>query len=682
MAKRKKPIKLKKERVVLGDILPYETPIIFSNRHFYEFLVENKVELTNSGLFWKKDDDALDKIMKLVCGNYLSDICDDGDNRKGKIKEERIVTVPFQYKISHKETSFRELNVVHPVNQLQLIRFYQKYKELILYYCNVSPFSIRKPGRVATFTRYKDKKNKRRTAHDHEHQTVEEFGKEYKNVKTFFSYKKYSNIYRFYESYMYHQAEKRYDKLLKFDISKCFDSIYTHSITWAITNKEIVKDHVKDQILNFTFGGEFDTLMQKLNYNETNGIVIGPEFSRIFAEIILQRVDFNVSKLLKKEGALHKRDYEVYRYVDDYFVFYNDEKTKDLIIEMFQLELKKFNLYFNESKTKTYEKPIITELTIAKKRISDLLNKNLKYKIEIVDEDTEEEKKYSIYVSSNKLITDFKTIIKETKTSYKDILNYTLASIDRRILALIKQYDKIPEEDPKAESKFIKACLEILDLSFFLYSVTPRVNTTIKLSMILMKLVKYLKGDKDFVSENEDIIFKKIYDEISQVLSKKINKEYTQVETLYLLLILSELGRDYRLNEKTLLKYFKIEKDGNGDYVYSYTLNYWSITVLLYYMKNTKRYDDLRTSLEKHIKDKFEAANQKKISGNAELTFLLLDLIACPYLDNSFKQDLLGYFGINSHQNQIIKKRDYWFIKWTNFNFEKELNTKRSQEVY
>lgn len=685
--KRRKPIKLKKERVILGDILPFETPIIFSNRHFYDFLVENKVELVADKISWKKDDEALNKIIKIVCGNRLNSISTNGEINSSTIKKERIVTIPFEYKISHKENSFRELNIIHPVNQIQLIEFYQKYKELILYYCDLSPFSIRKPSRVATFTTYKDKKSKEVVAHDHEHEIVEEFGKEYKNIKTFFAYKKYSNIHKFYESYMYHQAEKKYDKLLKFDISKCFDSIYTHSFTWAITNKEIVKDYVKDQILNFTFGGEFDTLMQKLNYNETNGIVIGPEFSRIFAEIILQRIDFNVSQLLRKEEIVHKRDYEVYRYVDDFFVFHNDEKTKDKIIEIFQLELKKFNLYLNENKTIPYEKPIITELTIAKNRISDLLNQNLKYKIELIDENEEtERKRYSIYISSNKLITDFKTIIKETNTSYKDILNYALAIIDRRVLSLIKQYEKIPKDELKSksklESKFIKACLEILDLSFFLYSVTPRVNTTIKLSMILMKLIKFLKGNEAFSPESKDIVFKKVYDEISQVLAKKINKEYTQVETLYLLLILSELGRDYRLNEKTLLKYFKIEAKESGTYEYSYTLNYWSITVLLYYMKNIKRYDNLRLSLKDHIKEKFNSVNAKKINSNAELVFLLLDIIACPYLDSAFKSDLLNYFGIDSHQSQIIKKRDYWFIKWTNFNFEKELNTKKSQEVY
>ncbi|MFN8135210.1 MAG: hypothetical protein U0Z17_08290 [Bacteroidales bacterium] len=56
-----------------------------------------------------------------------------------------------------------------------------------------------------------------------------------------------------------------------------------------------------------------------------NGIVVGPEISRIFAEIILQNVDINVLNILEKEGRKYEVDYEARRYVDDYFIFSNDE---------------------------------------------------------------------------------------------------------------------------------------------------------------------------------------------------------------------------------------------------------------------------------------------------------------------------------------------------------------------
>jgi len=230
-------------------------------------------------------------------------------------------------------------------------------------------------------------------------------------------------------------------------------------------------------------------LMQDLNYGETNGIVIGPEFSRIFAEIILQQVDKSVVELLKAREKYVFRDFEIYRYVDDFFVFFNDEETKNEILTLYKLQLKEYKLHFNDSKTKLFEKPIITEITIAKQKISDLLNKHFAFKIKDKLVDVEEgedgegvesvlERKYSIYVSSNKLITKFKTIVKETRVDYKDILNYTFSSMDRKVSKLIKDYSKI-ENKEQVEKAFIQSLLEIFDFVFFLYSVSPRVNTTI-----------------------------------------------------------------------------------------------------------------------------------------------------------------------------------------------------------
>lgn len=577
MRLKKKYISNKKERVILSDVLPYELPVTFSNRYFYRFLIENCIELDGKTIKWNKKDLILTEIIKLLFGlnDKNIEISDEYITLKNR---KELITIPFNYKILHKEKDFRDLTIIHPLNQLTLIEFYEKCKELILYYCNVSPFSIRKAHKVAKLTFYKDKTHLESLAYDQEHNIVEEFEREYENLKTFFVYRKYSNIYKFYESYQYHRCEKKYNKLYKFDIANCFDSIYTHSITWAILNREIVKNNLDKS--KRTFGDRFDTLMQKLNYNETNGIVIGPEFSRIFAEIILQKIDINVLYRLEKQGIFHKVHYEIFRYVDDYFIFYDDERVKEDILKEYRLQLREYKLCISDLKIESFEKPIITGLTRAKQQISDLLNKNLIFKkleqngLE-GDKSTENEDRYSMYVSSNKLITRFKTIIKEKNISYKDILNYTLACIDRKVLKLAKTCDKI-ENKKKHESKIVKAVLEILDFTLFLYSVAPRANTTIKLCLILSKIIKFAKNEEHFNYDNRHLIFKKIYDDISFILNKNRSHEHIQVETLYLLIMLKELGKEYKIDQHVLCNYFNInseKKKCQSD------LNYLSITV-------------------------------------------------------------------------------------------------------
>lgn len=683
MKRKRKQINIKKERVVLSDVLPFELPITFSNRHFYNFLTKNEVAVSDKTISWGNPDPSFEVIIKLLFG---FDKDEPVDNRHIKIKGGEFKTIPFNYKISHKDKDFRELTMIHPKNQLAVIEFYDKYRELILYYCNISPFSIRKPHKMAKLTYHKDRTHIEKLAYDHEHKTAEEFDKEYENLKTFFAYKDFSNVYKFYESYRYHRCEKKYNKMIKFDISRCFDSIYSHSITWALMNKEIVKENNNIILSKKTFGGQFDSLMQNLNYGETNGIIIGPEFSRIYAELIMQKIDFNVFHKLKKKELIYKIDYEIFRYVDDFFVFYNEDNTKDRVLTEYRHQLKEYKLFVNDSKTIILEKPIITEITIAKLNIADLLNANLSFKFpekskeKESNENDEIEKKYSFYISANKLITRFKTIIKEANIPYKDVLNYTLACIDRKTLRLIKIYSDI-EDKGEQQGKVTKAILELLDFTFFIYCVSPRVNTTIKLCLILSKLIKFAKLKENFNHDNKHLIFKKIYDDIFLVLRKNKNSEYTQVETLYLLIALKELGREYRLDETVLCKYFEVDLDKR---TCEYNLNYFSISVLLFYIENKVRYNKFKDVLKEHIKKKFEMVPKKIRLKTTELTILLFDLLSSPFIDRDFKSDLLDFYGITdeNEQNQVADNERYWFAKWDNFDFVKELEAKKSQEVY
>ena len=302
-SKLKLPIKYSIERAVLSDVLPYETPIIFSNRHLYDFLINHKMkfDFEDNSFSWIdcKDENSIQKVVRIL---FDANGASARNNRRLNSRGKEFRKIPFNYKITHKEKDFRDLAIPHPKSQVELISFYERYKELILYYSKESPYSIRKPDNIAKFVYSNDNtyvENK-----GDEDDFVEESGKEYKSLKTFFTYKRFSNIYKFYEHYTYHRAEKKYNKMTKFDIAKCFDSIYTHSLSWALSDKEFVKEYNDSK----TFAGQFDKFMQNSNYGETNGIIIGPEFSRIFAELILQSIDKRIEKILREEKKYLPQD--------------------------------------------------------------------------------------------------------------------------------------------------------------------------------------------------------------------------------------------------------------------------------------------------------------------------------------------------------------------------------------
>ncbi|BFM73313.1 hypothetical protein JUNP496_3017 [Acinetobacter baumannii] len=110
--------------------------------------------------------------------------------------------------------------------------------------------------------------------------------------------------------------------------------------------------------------------MKGAYHGNTHGIVIGPEFSRIFAEILLQSIDVAIKNKLRNEmGIKEGVDYVIKRYVDDYFLFYNNEQTSNLIFECIVEELSKYRLFCNESKSIRTTIPFITGITIAKHEI-------------------------------------------------------------------------------------------------------------------------------------------------------------------------------------------------------------------------------------------------------------------------------------------------------------------------
>lgn len=689
MAKRRIALTHRKQRSILTDMLPFEVPPTFSNRGFYSFLKKHRIEFEDGCLHWASGIPGLDSTIGLLFG-FKADvvikphIATAWGSTKARssvpIGACRMDTIPFNFRIAH-NLDGRTLSVVHPRNQVQVASFYANHSALIIYYTSLSPFSIRRPVSVAQYAFFKDK------LHEQKLETiasgVEEEDREYEQLGSYFVYREYRNIHRFFESYKYHRCEKKYDAMVQIDISKCFDSIYTHSLPWAVMGKAQTKFDLEKS--KSTFGGRFDALMQNLNHKETNGIVIGPEFSRIFAEIILQSADLDLEARLKKPpGLIHKTDYEIFRYVDDYFVFYNKESTKFKVIETLQETLKATKLNINPAKMREYTKPIITEITIAKERVSSLLNLEINPIVENkeIEGNTEPVKKFSCSINSNRLIIRYKAAIKESNVDYGHILNYSFAIIENKIDNIIKCY--LDSDKAKLDSKKLVYALEsILDFAFFAFSASPKVNHTIRICRMISTCVNFLSLNK-FSYDLKHVLFKYIHDNIIMQLEKNTMSVHREVENMYLLIALSGIGKEYWLPEDSLAKHFLItENVDTGEYDRIGFLSHFSITVLLSYIKNKKRYDKLRHFIEAHSVKKLQLM-KAHCPNDAEAVILLLDMITCPYIADATKVALGGVFGLNAGELAAVQNtNDHWFTAWADkFDLAKELDAKRSREVY
>lgn len=673
MTKKKKALSINfpVARVVLSDVLPYEVPIVFSNRYFYKFLCDHQIRTDGKKIYWRSDgnDNALGRLIGMLFGvPRLSSIRDCSVDLNGNHD-----SVPFVFFTTHKKDKLRHLALMHPKGQMQVIDFYDKYRDLIIFHTGKSEFSLRSPRRVAGCTYIDNRSQIERQ--DKNDALVEMNGENYENLRSFFVYERFSNVFKFYESSEYIRSECDFKKLTKFDISGCFDGVYTHSLSWAIYGKDFAKKE-RVKITRNSFAGDFDRLMQRINYNETNGILIGPEVSRIFAEIILQAVDVDIAEKLLVNELVHGLDYRIYRYVDDYFVFYNDDDICYKIKMALQESLKVYKLSLNSGKEEYMVRPMITPISIAKKLISDLLDRVLTYDISSVIEDGDSLPRGKIDVGSSSLITGFKTILKTSEVEYGDVLNYSFSIIDKKIGDLIEINKKL-ESCEGVDKSFARSMLAILKFVFFIYSVSPKVNTTIKLCRICQRVILFCKNKSIGLSYGASI-YQLIYHGCRDVIGDGGD---SRIEVMYLLVLMRQLGYGYRLDEERLGRIFGF-KLSNGDFRSESELNYFSIVTLFFYMESKVRYSLLRRALEEYVLEKF-LVKKESLIGDSEMVHLALDLMVCPFVRDEVKVKILENYELNRDDLLNVKKYSkYWFTKWREFDFSKELDAKVSLEVY
>lgn len=634
-------------RVLLTEVLPYEVPMLFSNDGFYQ--------IVTNGHFTR----FIEKL-KPLREHY---------------------GIPFNYEIAKSNDSdTRTLSVIHPFNQYNFIDFYKKYDSIMLHLCSKSPFSLRSIKRVAKFSFVSDlvfQEDGHKDAEVETEQDIQEYDFQY--LKSYFIYKPVDLIYKFYDRHDYQRLEQRFRLLWEFDISKCFYHIYTHSITWAIKDKESAKRNHKFENL---FENRFDKLMQQANYNETNGIVVGPEISRIFAEILLQQIDINVINRISAQDFKIGVDYEVRRYVDDFFVFSNEEKILDAIFKAYKEELKFYKLYLNSNKTKKTASPFVSNIAVGKRQVKKVVAELFD---ELMDPSTKQIKPIvRPYVISQHLIKDIQCIVRLNDLTY-DVINRDIIRLFKQKLVVLLKNENVDKE----QAAFENFLLMFLEVVFYYYSLNITANATFKISQIIVLISKLLAKKAD---DYKHTVFSKILKEAEFVMTtyhRRQNKNETNIETLNLLIALKGLGPEYLFTEKKIREYFSINEVSISkaqDIEQLKKLNYFQIVTLLYYFDNNDKFKIIKSLVEKAVVKKYEEASDHFTK--SELTLLFFDFISCPYVDFKNKRAIMvhsHYLRTGDFRAEVDAIQDLktWFFEWDQeINLERVLKRKEWASTY
>lgn len=680
MTKKKKD-KVKKgdlERVVISETSPYEVPIVFLNHGFYNHCVEYK-----SGTY------ALLPLFDKI------------------VKSDSVSFVPHMYKIRRDEISLRTLSLLHPASQYRFVQFYEEYGSLICHYCSGSPFSLRYPKKIAGTIYYK---NESANINKYKNNNINTVSTDLiaKHPAAYFAYGGYGREYKFYKSVEFLELEKKYNTLWLLDVSKCFDSIYTHSISWALKSKNFTKNHLQLH----TFGENFDLLMRSAKHNETNGIVIGPEISRIFAEIILQDVDQRIIDDLSKDDLKFGDRYVIKRYVDDIFVFAKDDSVAQKVARTASAQLFNYNLHLNEAKHKRYVRPFFTPksriIFEVDTKIREFLKKftfadkssaqkegDSKYYEDTVSEGLVPTEIHNLIGLRNSFINSVKSILSAHADAnqeanigdYSIASNYIISSLSRRVTEIVESGTKHIKKDKSAAKRYSDAILCLIETMFFFYTVEPSVLASYHLSRSIILAARFsnieLPEHEASIKQKILELFIKFYE--STKLSEEIGrKEATSLEVINILLALGDMGEDYLLPVSELKHIFKISDAPDCN------LSYFEMMSCLYYIKARPIYKELNTKLTEMIEKCLR--NLEDVERHAESAYILLDTLSCPYIDAAFRKKILNDLNVKMQidlstigdgdaQLSYIEARP-WFIKWENIDLLTLLEKKELSAVY
>lgn len=571
---------------ILTDSLPYELPELFSLYPFYEFLIERNKDL---------NEIKQEILREKEKNNYLFD---------GQWS-----TTPLKFKILKGNYEQRTMSLLNPLSILNLYFFIEVFqKELLILLKKNNDFSLRYHTKNSSL--YYKGKSKSSVEYFYKNKRINKSILQQTGI--FYKILKYNSINEFTSSKEWNLLNFKYKNYCSIDYKACFDSIYSHSFKWIIT-KDVI-DSKKSNSSNLFVN--IDRIAQNINSKSSNGLPVGPEFSRMIAELLLQEIDNLVKLDLQRINIIHHIDYDIFRYVDDIFIFANSDQIIDKIINTYRNVASDFNLNINELKIFRRTTPFINSLWISKTRklsdsISNIFNKT--NKLNTSEDETSLLK--NGYLQFDRIMDEIKIIICEYPESKKQIVSYLLSTIYNQVS---KKNKSISIFNTKNTNK----ALLLIELCFYIFSY----HTTYDHAQKLLSIIALISSEVDLINiENLNNNFQKIINNYSFIFEVDTISDITN-----LLIMLNE----YKLNLPV-----SIEKQLENRIIKE--RNPLHLAVFLIYAQYNRKYSSyIKNIIEDNIKHALdELTHCQEILLNSEFWFILI-FINCNLLDESIKSKM------------------------------------------
>lgn len=581
-----------RRRSLLADVLPFELPVIFTNDFLFASTLALKVDLqTAQAIALLRSHDGF--------------------------------TIPYDYEIIKDRGRVTRLSIIHPIVQLKWADFIDHYAETILAYCGKGDISLRHPFAIVS-QRASAPLEAEATARDGlPHELLEEHTPDFSRMASYFRLRRFNILSKFFEDRELLELEKKFSHQLSLDISKCFYNIYTHSISWAVKGKPFSKT----QLGSSSFEDKFDNLMQIANYKETNGIVVGPEVSRIFAEIILQAVDKEIVSILSSK-QISSDSYAIRRYVDDYFIFGNSQQIVEEIERCLATVLGNYKLFLNGDKRELSLRPFVSPISRLKNEITKTLDDVAKsVKLAATTPGFCDHKAVAIEV--RRKLKDIRIAVSPAEVGFHNVSGWLMWKV-RRIVREATTFLVAGQNDDARDcaGQILSA---LFDLAFYVAALDFRVRTGFNLAVLVTTLLKALEYETHEQSEwLQNFVFEELM-ELHKTTSA--NRDVNSVEVCNLLLTGSHAFGERFVRHQAVKKSIFLLANTRGDYRAYITAKFCMLRDKEFYSDQLKLLNDLTKS--------FLCENVKNFRTHTETYLIFCDYISAPDISNLEKSTLI-----------------------------------------
>lgn len=458
--------------------------------------------------------------------------------------------------------------------------------------------------------------------------------------------------------------------------------------------------------------------------------------------MLLQQIDLNVEQELKeKHDYKHMADYQICRYVDDYFIFCKNKDMADKISEVIGIKLKRYELFIKHEKTIDFERrPFLEGISIVKNKLADLVNDTFENRLNTFIGFKRYNQGYvdvPVHHSFNQFVKAVRSIVATNKTfyselnedenedkeenkkedkgskeslpntiEYRSVMSFLLAMIHKHTKSLFlsfnrlfRQYEEayklhyLPDEGKKIRERYIKEFFEfsksLVETLFFLMSSDCRMSTSIKIVAIINDMQKYVRGEYVFEDGTRSLRFSpKKVNELDEEITRQTSAvlrnvqitsySNTLMETLNLLELQKRMIAPMRIAPKLLNELVLSDSfRENG-------MNLFTVFEIIHYMGNQSEYEDVCKVLEGWITERINSLCDSDIS-NAEDVFTFVETVTTPFVTDELRNKVKSKLNVEIDNLVAFLSRHKtsdMFISKHKYSVSKALEHASSGEVY